>query len=88
MGKTEWSRYFRLSLLLHLVILSLGGALLYAQRSLPEKSLGPIRIHLAEPDPGKKRDRWRKGRQYRAVFEWSQWRRPSGSSRESGRNTE
>lgn len=53
MGKTEWSRYFRLSLLLHLVILSLGGALLYAQRSLPEKSLGPIRIHLAEPDPGK-----------------------------------
>lgn len=49
MGKSEWNRYFRLSLFLHLVFLSVGGALLYAHRSLPEKIPRPIRVHLAEP---------------------------------------
>lgn len=53
MGKSEWNRYFRLSLFLHLVFLSLGGALLYAHRSLPEKAIGPIRVHLAEPIAGR-----------------------------------
>lgn len=51
MGKPEWSRYVRLSLVIHLVLLSAGGALLYAHRSLPDKGAEPIRVHLAEPGP-------------------------------------
>mgnify|MGYP000865670526 CR=1 FL=1 len=51
MGNPEWSRYVRLSLVIHLVLLSAGGALLYAHRSLPDKGAEPIRVHLAEPGP-------------------------------------
>lgn len=53
MAKPEWNRYFSLSLLAHLLILSLGGALLYAHRSLPETPQESIRVHLAGPDGGR-----------------------------------
>lgn len=53
MAKPEWNRYFSLSLLAHLLILSLGGALLYAHRSLPETPQESIRVHLAGPDRGR-----------------------------------